>query len=170
MISLTGKSLPRKINKEGFTFIELILVAVIIGIIIALSTPLFRTTFNTLQLESLSSNLAKFIRYSQERAIVERLRYRLVFNDSQHKYWLEVEKDPLNGAGEFQRLKSRWGKVHSVPEGIFLETGKKKINFYPDGKTSKNTIYLSNKKGTTYTLIMGGTLGRVQVFNYRKEE
>lgn len=170
MTSLTGKSPPRKRNEEGFTFIELMLVAIIIGIIISISTPLFRTTFNTIQLENLSSNLAKLIRYSRERAIVERLRYRLVFNDSRKKYWLEVEKEPLNSTGEFDRLKSRWGKVHSIPEGISLEAEKKQINFYPDGRVSEITLYLTNEKGITYTLITERTLGRVQVFNYRKEE
>lgn len=145
------------------------LVAIIIGIIISVSTPLFRMTFNSIQLENLSSNLAKLMRYSRERAIVERLRYRLVFDEPRENYWLEVEKEPLNNPGEFHRLKSRLGKRHSIPGGISLEIEGEYLNFYPDGKVDETTLYLINEKGMTYTLITERTLGRVRIFNYRKE-
>ena len=168
MILSTGKNPLPKRTKAGFTFIELMLVTVIIGIIISISTPLFQRTFDAIQLENLAANLTKLMQYSREKAIVERLQYRIVFDIYRGQYRLEVEEDPLNNPGEFYRLKSRWGKENSIPEGISLEMEKNAINFYPDGRISQSTIYLTNKNGKTYTLITERTLGRVQIFNYRK--
>lgn len=166
MTSSIGMKLPKQVKNKGFTFVELLLVVLLIGIIISVSTPRFRRTFDSLRLENFSLNLAQLIKYSRERAIAEGKRHRLIFEGRQ--YSLQVEKDSLDARGEFTPLKSRWGRKQFVPGGITLETETAYIDFYPSGQISEATLYLSGA-GEIYTLIIERILGRVRVFDYRKE-
>lgn len=172
---LPPKPIPNSPSKAGFTFIELMLVAILIGVIVGISTPIFRRTFGHLQLDNTSHNLAKIMRYAQQRAIVERQPYRLKFNSSKRAYWLEVAKaevDPLLASKGFVPIKGRFGKRYPIPRGTvvtFKEEDATAITFYPDGQVDKVTLYLSDQKANTYTLTMAGRIGYVKVVEGRQE-
>ena len=52
--------------RKGFTFLEILMVVVIMGIFVAMATPRFRETYVQLQLSSQARSLAKFLTYAQE--------------------------------------------------------------------------------------------------------
>jgi prepilin-type N-terminal cleavage/methylation domain-containing protein len=167
MISSTGrKNPPHKRLSVGFTLVELMLVVTIIGVFIGLSTPLFRRTFKDIQLDNACLNLSKLMRYARERAIMERMRYRLSFDDEMKSYWLEAELPYEVG---FQRIKGRLGRDNVIPKGITIEGQERNINFYPDGEADQTTFFLMNGNGRVYTLTVRGIDGYVTVFDYRKE-
>lgn len=62
--------LPRT-HRAGFTLIEVILVAVIIGILVAASVPRFKDTAQRLRTEQGAVLLAQQLRYARERAIAQ---------------------------------------------------------------------------------------------------
>ena len=176
MISLTGRK-PSLVKgkRPGFTFIELMLVAILIGVIVGISTPIFRRTFGHLQLDSTCHNIAKLMRYVQQRAVVERGAYRLKFDSSRRTYWLEVERaeeGPLLKSKGFEPVKGRFGKRYPIPRGIsvtFREEMASAITFYPDGQADKVALYITDKKGKSYTLITERRIGRVKLVEGRQK-
>lgn len=157
------------LNKSAFTLLELLLVVIIIGILTALSIPLFKNSFTDLQLSNASYNLLHLMRYAQERSIVERIKYQLNFNPELNQYWLTNEPDPLK-AGQYSRLAEKRGKTVFLPTGIKVEAENLLINFYPDGKIDAAFIYLSNQKEKYFTIKSRGPSGYLEIYDYKKEE
>ncbi len=120
----------------AFTFLEILIVISVIGVLAALSLPKFKNTFYDLQLNNFALEMQTFMNYLHERAIVEGKVIYLVMD--------KEEKDVVARLGDSQaRL-----KTYPVPFDIVLETDKPKILFYPDGQIDKVTITLSNFKSS----------------------
>lgn len=153
----TGRN-PNK--RFGFTLIELILLTVIIATLVAISTPLFRKTFVSLQIKNASFNLAKLINFAQEKAVLESRSYKLVIDQDDSRYYFMKEDD--GAVRKFVRLKDKIGRVFSLPKGIKLKSDKRQIIFYPDGHSEKATITLRDKHNKV-KLVVKGRLGYVDV-------
>ncbi len=81
---------PRKTkNQAGFTLIELGLVILIIGTMIAIAIPRFGNR-SYKQLGSETRKLALAFRYLRHAAILKGRSHRLVYDLDNHKYWAEV--------------------------------------------------------------------------------
>jgi len=133
-------------RKAGFTLIELVLVALIISILIGLSTPLFRNTFSDLQLKNTAFNLAKLINYTREMAIIESTNYRINMNFKKREFWV-TKLDSSGDEAVYKRIGGRYGKFFSLPEGLILKSKKNKITFYPDGRSNEAEIKIITKTG-----------------------
>ena len=91
----------KRASLTGFTLIELTLVAVIILVLVVLSSPKFRGTFTSLQIDDAAQRMAQVIRYGQHRAIVEERRFRLNLDNTRGVYRLLSEsKDTDGGVSE----------------------------------------------------------------------
>ena len=148
-------------KKQTFTLIEIILVTLLIAIIIGVSTPVFRNFFYGFQQTNFPVDLAKLIRYAQERAIVERIRYKLKVDFTNDKYWLEAGNEPVSG---------RFGNKFVIPQGITIEfenTDSSFMSFYPDGRTDQKFIYITGVKGARYTLTTENRIAHISII---KEE
>jgi len=136
---------------HAVTFIELLFVIIIIGILAGLSIPKFRSTFNTLQLNNFSRELQTFMNYLQQRAIVEGKTVYLNIDNDNNEYWAQI-KDGEN------RL-----KTYQVPGEIEIEIEQKQIAFYPDGSIDKTTIELINPDNQYINLTTKGVFGGVKL-------
>jgi hypothetical protein len=163
MISPTGR-IP---SKAGYTLIELILLTVIIAILVAVSTPLFRNTFTSLELKESSYNIAKLVNYIQERAIVEGVPYKLVLDAERSRYYI-MKSDPKDPA-KYMRLEEKTGRIFGLPAGAKLKTDKAEIHFYPDGHSDKATLTIISK-GRTERLMIKGNLGNVEFADKEDEK
>lgn len=144
MISATGKSV-------GLTFIEILVAVVIISILIAISLPNFRKTFNNLELNNISLELQTFMNYLRERSIVETKLAYLNIDNEKKEYWAQIE-------GESKRL-----RTYHIPKDIKVETEQKQIIFYPDGSIDKVTVRLSNINNQAVSLTTKGVFGGVKL-------
>ena len=132
MTSLTGN--------KGFTFFELILVILILAIIIGISVPLLRKSFDDFLLRTSISQIRDLLIFAKQRSIIENKIHQLNFiNDK--SFYITF----LNNQTEPQRIKGRWAKTFHLPQGIYLETKNNKINFYPDGSTDRIEILIKSK-------------------------
>jgi len=136
---------------RAITFIELILVIVIIGILIGVSLPRFRNTFNDLQLNGFSRELQASMNYLRQRSIVEgKIIYLNIDNDNR-EYWAKIK-------GEENRL-----KTYKIPAQIRIETEQEQIIFYPDGNIDKVTINLCGFDNQSIALTTRGVFGGVKI-------
>lgn len=143
MISPIGKN-KRSLSLTGFTLLELVLVALIILILIGISTPVFRGTFYDIQLEETSYNITKFMNYARAKAITERVNTRLNFDFTESKYWLTISADPEDPEN-FTNIKGRLGRLYSVPSGVKIEGESPSVIFYPNGRSEDFELILTNK-------------------------
>jgi len=154
------------VSRNGFTLLELMLVAVIILCLVALSTPLFKSTYDDIRLTSTSKEIAAILNFCRERAIFERRDYRFRIDPKERSYRILAEDQEENG---FKPLKGRWGRIFRIPEMIGLEADTEEILFSPDGSTTPAMIYLSNSENRTCTITTEGSTGLIKVYDYKKE-
>jgi len=149
--------------QKGFTFVELMLVVIIIGVLASISTPLFRRTFNDIQLANASQEIVSLTRYARQKAIVERNLYRLNLDSYKNSYWLTKCDLSAESKDEFQKLEGKFGRHRRLPKGIKLVTKKKNMCFYPDGTSDGITFSLTNQNQRKNTLTTKGIRGSVGI-------
>jgi prepilin-type N-terminal cleavage/methylation domain-containing protein len=144
MISLIG--VTKKNN--AFTFIEILLVIVIIGIIVALASPNFSKGYSRFQLNKTADDLLEHCRWAQAMAIGQERIYALSFSGDHRSYKLERVKrgEGNDDQGSFEPVNGGLGRMHAVPDAILLDTKDDRIKFYPDGTIDPETIQLGSSE------------------------
>lgn len=117
-------------SAAGVTFIELLLVILLVGILAGVSYPLLRYNFYGTQLPVFSKRMQATFMQLRERAIVEKKVVYLTFEEGNKKYRINIGNE------------SRMIESFVVPEKISVETEQEQIAFYPDGTIDKVTINL----------------------------
>lgn len=162
----------RLLGLFAFTLIEILVVIILLGVVAGLAVPNFNSTYEKFLLGETAKDLSFFMRYAQNRAVMKSQNHRLVFDLQDSKYWLEEQEndtDNLSQEEVFAGISGRFGRIFKIPEGIFLETEKTHIFFYPDGKIDKARIYLSDKKKNYLTISTYEQDGYVQTFDFKME-
>ncbi|NQT06348.1 MAG: hypothetical protein HQ575_02300 [Candidatus Omnitrophica bacterium] len=147
-------------SQHGYTLLELILLAIIITVLVGVSTPLFKNTFSDLELKDASFNLSRIIGFVQEKAILEGLNFKIVLNADKSLYYISKE-DPKR-KGIYERLKDKTGRLFKLPRDVKIKSTVKEITFYPDGHSQKASITLTGRTGSV-TLNVKGNMGYVEV-------
>ena len=145
-------------RRAGFTLTELILVVLIIAILVGISMPLFRRQFSDLELRNSCYNIAKLTSLAQQKAIGESKFFRINFDFEKRKYWLMASGD----LGKFKRLKTRYGRIYSLPPGITIKGNQSSFLFYPNGRSQKIDLTVSSNR-SGFSLKSKGGLGHVKV-------
>ena len=154
-------------KRKGFTLIELLIVSVIILALVSFSTPLFRKTFTDLELKEAVSNISKLMGLAQQRAIIERYRYRLLFDFEGRQYRLSR----IEGEGQnIKALKDSFGRPFKIPQSVDVKGNTKEIVFYPDGSCGSPgaerdviELELTNKNENTMTISVIEATGNVVI-------
>ena len=168
MISRTGKNRLNRLNKPykviisaGFTLIELVLVALIILVIIGLSTPLFRRQFSGLEMKNASFNIAKAVNYAQEMAIIDRTVYKVNFDFEKGVFWI-TKRMVSEDVETYTEISGRYGRIFYMPKGAALTGKTAEIMLYPDGRSDAGVIQISDKNGDGYEVSIGGFETRIE--------
>lgn len=154
-------------KRSGFTLIELTLVTVIILALVGLSAPIFRNTFASLTAKDAAFNISKLISYAQERAVIDRKNFKIIFNFTSGRYQL-LESQSSEGKVSYKQIKGRFGRSFTLPQNLSFkdldseiarhknEEYSKEIIFYPDGHSDALTIDLVNKGMAGYRITSKG--------------
>ncbi len=141
----------------GLTFIEIFLVILIIGALVAISFPNLKSSFNNIQLNSFSQELLGYMNYLRERSIVEQKIIFLTVDIDNREYWAKIKDGQ-------ERL-----KTHAIPPDMQIEFVKlnnpqdSQIIFYPDGSIDNVTIAVANLDNQKITLTTKGVFGGVKL-------
>lgn len=138
-------------GRRGFTFIEILFVVIIIGILAAVSFPALRHTFSRLQLDDAAGQMQSLMNYLAQRSVIEgKLIY--LYLDPENKTCYAQLKDSTSRIRTYQ-----------IPSEISIGSQKKQVNFYPDGSIDPVTLTLTGKDGDSVTLTTEGVFGREEI-------
>ena len=189
----SGRRETGRARQAGFTLIELGLVILILGAMVAIAVPRFGNRAYK-QLESESRKMALAFRYLRHAAILNGRSYRLVYDLDNHVYWAEVSEvtSPQEPDEDLDDLESDFFPVdeeevrftrdfdgplreRKLPEPIGfsdinlpliagkLYEGLAFSTFYPDGYVDVSVVHLDNGTDVFTLYVLNPITGQVFV-------
>ena len=145
-------------TQRGVTFVELVIVVVILSILLVFAVPNMRGIYERNKLVSASRQIISLIRYARAESITGEREIELNFDIEKNKYWLDLKKfSRILGSGDRKAERPELIEQElSLPQFVYFskvtteddEEGRKKasiITFYPDGSATGASIVLVNK-------------------------
>ncbi len=154
------KSFKLKPGRAGYTFIELMLTASIVLIIVGLSTPLLRNTFYALRVNLQAKDLSSLMNLARERAVFTRTEHLIRIDTANNTYRMftaDLQKNvqvPVEG---------RWGRSFKIAASLKVECSQEDIKFFPDGSSSGAIISFSDSAGKKSRLNVSAQTGEITV-------
>ncbi len=164
---------PRSIlgDEKGLSLLEIIIVLVIIGLVVSLSTPRLFNVWRNLQVKRSATSLASLLRYAHQQAILtkETQIVRIDLDGQTTVLLPPTVSPPQKGSGEEAappkgattlRFPSSVRPRLIVPEGAtVIDSGQRDIRFYPTGTSTGEAIELVNVLGTVYRIVVDPVTG-----------
>ena len=153
---------------------ELLLVMVVIGVVVALAAPTLRGFAGAQQAEDAAASILSLTRWAQSQAITLGRPCRLNIDSDTGTYWLTVQEQ-----GAYVPLKADLGQTFHLPDGVKFELRfdqdqnqsptpgsrgimgslarkstpqRNYIQFHPSGRCDTATIEVRGKKGEVYQI------------------
>jgi len=152
--ALPSKDPPKKnATIGGFTLLELTMVVLIVGIIVAMTIPrLGHLTGHNLNVSS--RRLSATVKYLLHRATVKRTIYRLNYDLKANEYWVTYRDENL----EFVRDSSVLARTVTLPRDVSFEDivivgrgkfteGEVQTHFFPKGWVDETLVHLRDARG-----------------------
>ncbi len=156
-------------NGAGFTLIELVIVAAIILVLAAVSTPLFRAAYSNLEIKDSAYSIEKMMRYAETSAVMEERAYKIAFDFEKRAYWL-LAQDPKDPKEVFEKAEGRFGEKFFLPKGLSLAGDKDEVIFLPNGRSTKATVSVIDKvKKKGFDIKNSGRPGRIEISDADEE-
>ncbi len=156
-------------QSAGFTLIELALVIVVLGIMIAIVVPTF-SEITDANLRRSARHLTGTVRFLREESEATKLQYRLRFDIPNGQYWAEVQKQLDDKTVEYARLSSvisTEGSLSGNTTFVDIKAGSHPddpwIVFTPDGWVESAYIHLRDGNGKDFTLIVKPLTGATEL-------
>ncbi|MGD0335823.1 MAG: prepilin-type N-terminal cleavage/methylation domain-containing protein [Candidatus Omnitrophota bacterium] len=147
--------------RRGITFIELLIVIVIIGVLSTVSIPRFRNTFSSLELENFTKEIYYLSRYLQSSAISQEKIFYLGLNRDEEK--AQFQAYYVTQESTLEKIKGRFSGVYETPRGISISSitpeETQGVYFYPDSSADNAIICFQNSNQQKFCLsIKGATI------------
>ncbi|MCU0666004.1 MAG: hypothetical protein MUF05_02805 [Candidatus Omnitrophica bacterium] len=144
------------IKDRAFTFIELIIITVVLGVFIALSFPKIKHIQQKIELESFVRDIYYLSMYLRDLSGSEQKVYCLEYN-AQERYFVPLYIDPQTQ--ESNPIAGRLSGLQKVPRFVevsFQPDEESAAYFYPDGSAAEIKISFKNPAGETLNLEIKG--------------
>jgi prepilin-type N-terminal cleavage/methylation domain-containing protein len=164
----------RTAKRPGFTLLELAVVLLIIGLVLAIAMPRFGA-FQGAELRSEAHRLAARSNYLYEEAGAQKVLLRLNF-DLNHSTYFVTRLDPFAPNPSFMPEKGPAGGVVTMPADVRLRdvwvegggvfrSGIVTCQFYPGGIADAAVIHLFDRRGDVITLGIDPFNGAVAIIS-----
>ncbi len=155
-------------NNRGVTFLELIVVLAIIGILSALAVPDLSAFTGKLYLETAVRGVSTNLREMKMRATLDRSNYTIYFDPANNSYDLPGWRFSLPVGIRFGFGPGVLGPPANpgqTPDADGVTFPSNKATFYALGSNSIGTIYITNDDHLTMAISMSIT-GRVKIWRW----
>jgi len=156
-----------KICKEqkGVTLMELVIVAVIIGVMAALAVPSFLNYASKLETKSTARNIVSTLRMARSKAISERVSYGVHFDAGNRRYTFFKDKgNPTQYDAGTDSLISQVALDRDVNYGINTFTNAAVVFTTSGGASSSGELTVTPASGGfTYNINVLQSTGRVRL-------
>ncbi len=161
-------------SRQGFTFIELILVLVIVSIAFAIVAPAIGNRLNSGDPKRTALQLRATMELLRIRSLIDGKEQLLIVDPQENQYWLE-SAGHAQAQDEGEQDEEGQDKVHRVPSGggelsargIWVrDNGEVEFRFYPDGMNSGGDISIDQRRGVdliVYTVHLNPLLGTATI-------
>lgn len=159
-------------KQKGFTFLEIIVVLALIGILSALAVPDLSAFTGRLRLETTARNLSTDLREMKMRSILDRRDYTIYFYPADRRYELSGRNSPLPQGVRFgfgPGVLGPPGNPAQTPDVDGITFPSNRATFYAQGGNSMGTIYITNEDHMTMAVSMSIT-GRVKIWRWTGEQ
>ena len=180
-------------GQSGITFIELTIVILIIGLVLAMAAPNYVSFLKSTRTGSAARKLAGYVTYLQEKAVRDNTKYILIFDLNENVYWAATEipedKMPIEYyySPPNDRMKMRYPESKdpwlrqvvldpglSIPAILDVDNqpqyrGYYFIPFFPDGSAERAVIYIQGAKEEIVTVYIKPFTGKPEIYDGARE-
>lgn len=169
-------------RRRAFTFLEVMIVLVIVGIVAAVIAPSMRGPIESTALRSSAREVAAAAGLARQRAITENDRVSLRF-DIEKRTWRIAsaadEEDDRRSSRRDSAATSSEDQPRTFPRGVavarYIVDGEEQpidtrgedeieISFFPDGTTAGGAIELKNRRDRLFTVEIAEGTGRIRAY------
>lgn len=142
----SGRCAPRRVQRRGFTLLELVMVLMLIAIVLAAAAPSLRGWNRGQRLDNAAQQLLSATRWARSQAIATASPHRIEFTGSG---WNVTRLD----AGSYVPATGEFALETLLPEGFYLdcvrqdESGAAVIDFHPNGRLTPATLTITAEWG-----------------------
>ena len=170
---LTPISTRANSDALGFSLLELTLVLLIVGVLLALAVPRLPEV-GAVRADATAERLASLLRYLHDEAALRGRIYRLDVDVDVDAYRvLELHAATDGGEATLTESVDPYMAARSLPEGVDLTavrsdgvhqpSGERSIYFLPEGRVGAVELFLRGDDGGELTIRLSGATGRVRV-------
>ena len=159
-------------DPKGYTSIELILVVMLIGLMITLTIPRFRSAILSDDLKATTRRIVGTIKDLGNEAIREHTAYILHFDLESNRFWFDSSDMTEEEQALARKNASSIPPEVSITDVLFKDdkkmvSGEITIRFTRKGYVQQSIIHLGSKDGRVFSIVLSPFLRRVKVMeNY----
>ena len=146
---------------KGFTFIELILVVVLMGVIISMVLPAIQGKEEAIKLDQTAKELANTLEYARRMAVLQHCPYQVQINEQSHRFELAAYRFK-EGEWNFLPIENRFASSSQWPASWQIR-GATLFQFDSRGRTPAAEVILISPKRGRRTVSVPKGFSRVQV-------
>jgi len=159
------------LNSSGFTFLELALVLVLLGLMSFLAVPSLQDMASGGKLEKAARKITAVIRHARGLAAASGMPHLLTLDVGKGLYWIgpQVSREEPVGDDKLDILEQhtlpssiKFKDVETVGGGLIV-SGTASIHFWANGLVETSTIHLRDDRNRDVTLILNPLTGSVEV-------
>jgi len=149
----------REDSSKGFTFIELMLVVVIAGVLMGLAVPYFEEWKKDLEYREVTRHIVSILRYAQSRAITTNLEHRVEYEPENRRYRV-IQGNRADNSSNWSTVVCDW---FVLPHGVHLDTTVNTVHLNTNGTANGATIKIQDAEKMTKFEVKVANTGRVRV-------
>ncbi len=153
---------------KGFTFLEVVIVVAIAGILSAVALPGMSAFKERMRIETAARTISTDLREVKMKSLLERYDYTVLFDPGNSLYELTGRQSNLPHGVRFgfgPGVLGPPGNPTSTPDDDGITFASNKATFYSRGTNSMGTIYLTNNNNINMALSIAVT-GRIRIWRW----